>query len=149
MELIAVLEGARDQILDEATDAVARSHLGHYQATGQAETRHRLEGLFDIVVGCLDNRRLDQVTRYADQIAEERFAAGFGISEVQTAFNVLEEAMWHHIVSGVPTSELAESLGLLTTVLGVGKDNLARTYVSLASHEHVSSLDLRALFQGT
>jgi hypothetical protein len=38
---------------------------------------------------------------------------------------------------------------LLTTVLGVGKDALARTYVSLASHEHVSSLDLRALFEGT
>jgi hypothetical protein len=57
--------------------------------------------------------------------------------------------MWHRIVSGVPNSELAESLGLLTTVLGVGKDSLARSYVSLASHEHVSSLDLRALFQGT
>jgi len=49
----------------------------------------------------------------------------------------------------VAGDELAESLGLLTTVLGVGKDALARTYVSLASHEHVPSLDLRALFEGT
>ena len=39
--------------------------------------------------------------------------------------------MWHHVVAGVPTDELAESFGLFTTVLGVGKDALARTYVSL------------------
>ena len=71
------------------------------------------------------------------------------IGEVQTAFNVLEESMWRHVVAEVPTDELVESLGLLSTVLGVGKDVLARTYVSLASHEHVTSLDLRALFEGT
>jgi hypothetical protein len=42
---------------------------------------------------------------------------------------------------------LAEAAGLLTTVLGAGKDALARTYVSLASEQHVPSLDLGALFQ--
>jgi hypothetical protein len=149
MELIAVLSEARSEVLDEAAGAVERSHLGHYWAAGDAELRCRLETLFDIVLYCLSSRRLDRVIKYAEQIAHDRFNAGFGIGEVQTAFNVLEEAMWHHVVAGVPTAELAESLGLLTTVLGVGKDALARTYVSLASHEHVSSLDLRALFQGT
>ncbi len=118
-------------------------------SSGVEEVRRRLEALFDIVHDCLRSRRLDRVVRYSEQIAHERFNAGFGIGEVQTAFNVLEESMWHHVVAGVPTAELAESLGLLTTVLGVGKDALARTYVSLASHEHVSSLDLRALFEGT
>jgi hypothetical protein len=149
MELIAVLEKARDEILEGAAEALERSHLGHYQASGPDELRHRLAALFDIVVECLRTRRLDLVVKYAEQIAEARFSSGFGIGEVQTAFNVLEESMWHHIVAGVTNEELAESLGLLTTVLGVGKDALARTYVSLASHEHVSSLDLRALFEGT
>jgi hypothetical protein len=149
MELIAVLSEAKSEALDEAAGAVERSHLGHYGAAGVAELRCRLETLFDIVLYCLSSRRLDRVIKYAEQIAHDRFNAGFGIGEVQTAFNVFEESMWHHVVAGVPTAELAESLGLLTTVLGVGKDALARTYVSLASHEHVSSLDLRALFQGT
>jgi len=149
MEFTAVLSDARTEIIDEAAKAVDRSHLGHYESVGPAELRHRLEALFDIVFECLSSRRLDLILRYAEELAHDRFRAGFGISEVQTAFNVLEESMWHHIVVGVPNDELAESLGLLTTVLGVGKDALARTYVSLASHEHVSSLDLRALFQGT
>lgn len=149
MELIAVLSDAKTEIIDEAAKAVDRSHLGHYESIGPAELRRRLEALFDVVFDSLDSRRLDMIIRYAEHLAHDRFSAGFGIGEVQTAFNVLEESMWHHIVVGVPNAEMAESLGLLTTVLGVGKDALARTYVSLASHEHVSSLDLRALFQGT
>jgi len=149
MELIAVLNDARAEILDEAAEAVLRSHLGHYKASGPEELRSRLEALFDIVVDCLRSRNLDQVSRYGERVGRDRFTSGFGIGEVQTAFNVLEESMWHHVVAGVPTDELVESLGLLSTVLGVGKDELARTYVSLASHEHVPSLDLRALFEGT
>ncbi len=76
-------------------------------------------------------------------------APGFGISEVQTAFNVVEEAMCRHVVAGVPPDELAEAVGLLGTILGFGKDALARTYVSLASHRRVPSLDLSAMFAGT
>jgi hypothetical protein len=68
---------------------------------------------------------------------------------VQTAFNVLEEAMWRKIVAVTPPEHLAEAIGLLTTVLGAGKDALARTYVALATNQHVASLDLGALFQGT
>ena len=149
MEFTAVLSDTRTEIVDDAAKAVGRSHLGHYESVGPAELRRRLEALFDIVLECLRSRRLDLIITYAAQVAHDRFGAGFGIGEVQTAFNVLEESMWHHVVVAVSNDELAESLGLLTTVLGVGKDALARTYVSLASHEHVSSLDLRALFEGT
>ena len=45
--------------------------------------------------------------------------------------------------------DLAEATGLMNTVLGFGKDVLARTYVSLASRRHVRSLDLTAMFAGT
>jgi hypothetical protein len=149
MDLTAVVIDNRTEIIDESAKAVDRSRLEHYGSVGPDELLHRLEVLFDVIVECLLKRRLDLIVRYAEQLADERFGAGFGIGEVQTAFNVLEESMWHHVVVGVPNDELAEALGLLTTVLGVGKDALARSYVSLASHEHVASLDMRALFQGT
>ncbi|MGD0440409.1 MAG: hypothetical protein ABSB52_07245 [Acidimicrobiales bacterium] len=149
MQLTAVLSDARTEILDEAAQAVLRSHLGHYKTSGEEELRTRLDTLFDIVLECLRSRNLDQVVRYAERIGRDRFTSGYGIGEVQTAFNVLEESMWRHVVAKVPGNELVESLGLLSTVLGVGKDELARTYVSLASREHVPSLDLRALFEGT
>jgi hypothetical protein len=85
---------------------------------------------------------------YAEKVAEQRFDQGFDISEVQMAFNALEEAMWRRVVDGTTPDELAEAVGLLSTVLGFGKDALARKYVSLASERHVPSLDLTALFAG-
>ena len=84
-----------------------------------------------------------------DSAGQERFAAGFDVSEVQHAFNVLESAMWRQVVPAEAPEDLAESVGLLSTVFGIAKDALARRYVTLASKHHVSSLDLSALFAGT
>jgi hypothetical protein len=86
---------------------------------------------------------------YAEQVAEERFNAGYDLSEVQTAFNTLEEATWSRVFAELEPAEFAQALGLVSTVLGAAKDALARTYVSLATNAHAPSLDLHALFEGT
>ena len=149
MDFVIVLSDAKTQVLDEAAERLARSHLGHYDATSPEEQRRRLEALFDVVVESLRRRMLGPVIEYAEPIANDRFDGGFGIGEVQTAFNVMEESIWRQVTVTVSAPELAEALGLLSTVLGAGKDALARTWVSLASEQHVPSLDLRALFRGT
>jgi hypothetical protein len=87
-------------------------------------------------------RTLDPSTEYADKVAEKRFNAGFDIAEVQTAFNVLEEAIWRVVITQLPTEELLNWAGLIATVLGAGKDTLARRWVALATSQHVASLDL-------
>ena len=94
------------------------------------------------------DRDLSGIETYSESIANERFTAGFDITEVQTAFNALEREMWRRLAAESPPDELEEAIGLLSTVLGVAKDVLARTYVSLATKRHVRSLDLTALFRG-
>ncbi|MCU0265677.1 MAG: hypothetical protein MUC45_06070 [Actinomycetia bacterium] len=149
MDLAEVLLEAETQVLDEAYEALQRSHPTHYEAAGERFTRERLADLFHLVVAAIRDRDLAAVGTYSEQVADQRFNAGFDILEVQTAFNALEEAMWRRVVAEVPAADLAEATGLLTTVLGFGKDALARSYVSLASRRHVPSLDLTALFRGT
>jgi hypothetical protein len=149
MDVSETLQGGAAEIIDQATTALDRAHLHHYEQAGAAEDRRRLQGLFDAVVGAIKDRDLGPIAHYVEVMARDRFSAGFGISEVQTAFNVLEEAMWRRIVAATAPDQLADAIGLLTTVLGAGKDALARTYVALATNQHVASLDLRALFEGT
>ena len=149
MDVAVLLENARPQVLDEAYAALESSHIAHYEAAGEPLTRQRLGDLHDLVVSSIRDRDLSPVVTYAETVAAERFHSGFDISEVQTAFNCLEESMWRRLVADEPQAELAEAIGLLSTVLGAGKDALARTYVSLAGHRHVTSLDLSALFHGT
>jgi hypothetical protein len=45
-------------------------------------------------------------------------------------------------------ASLPECLGLISTVLGTGKESLALAYVSLASKQKVKSLNLTQLFKG-
>ena len=149
MDLDVMLADAKLQVIDEALAGLERSHVAHYEAAGERLTRQRLADLFDLVVVAIHDRDLSPVGAYAEQVATARFEAGFDVSDVQTAFNALEESMWRQVVAAQPPADLAEAIGLLSTVLGFGKDALARTYVSLACQRHVPTLDLSALFRGT
>ena len=143
-----LLERERAAIVAAAGAALARAHARHYDSAGPVETTRRLDALYDRLLEALASHDLGAVTRHAEDVAAERFDAGYDLSEVQTAFNVLEEAIWARALAVVEPARLAETLGLVTTVLGAGKDALAQRYVSLAAGAHAPSLDLRALFAG-
>ena len=149
MDVVALLEQLKPDVIDDAWAAVQRSHAVHYEDAGEQVTRQRLADLYELVVSAIRDRDLTPVNAYAEAVAEERFNAGFGISEVQIAFNALEEATWRRLLTAEPSTDVVEPIGLLSTVLGAGKDELARAYVSLASRSHVPSLDLSAMFRGT
>jgi hypothetical protein len=138
----------RAAIVTAAETALVRAHARHYESAGETEVHRRLEALFDHLLLALRERDLGPLLAFAQAVAEERFNAGYDLSEVQTAFSALEEATWARILAELDPSQLAESLGLVSTILGSGKDALACRYVSLATNTHVPSLDLRALFAG-
>ena len=128
--MVGVLGTARDECLEQAVDALGRAHLKHYEVSGPELARRRLNDLFDLVVECLAKKALGPIWQYAQRVAEERFDAGFDNAEVQSAFNVLEEAIWHVVLARLPADDLLEAAGLVGTIIGAGKDTLARTWVS-------------------
>lgn len=148
MEISAFLETQKDDIIRAACTAMDRSHLQHYERDGVDKTRQRVATLYTLAKRCVKDRNLSPMIAHAEQIATERFNAGFDLWEVQTAFNVLEETIWVRIFQNFPPSDLAQTLGLVSTVLGAGKDTLARKYVSLASKTRAPSLNLQSLFAG-
>jgi hypothetical protein len=142
-----VLDRERGSTITAAFAAIRHSRT-HYESAPPDETRRRLEALYDEVSRAVSRRDLARIKQYARDLGAERFRSGYDLSEVQGAFNALEEAMWSTLCAHLQPDELAFSLGLVSTVLGAAKDALAREYVSLASRTHVGSLDLRALFSG-
>lgn len=149
MNVYELLTVDRESIIQDASNTLGRSHLAHYEADGGEHLRARFEALFDLVHDSMHTRNATAMVRYAEKIAEERFTAGFDLREVQTAFNVLEEAMFKRLLDRLGPQEMATAIGLVGTVLGLGKDALARRYVSLAAHMKAPSIDYRALFAGT
>jgi hypothetical protein len=60
------------------------------------------------------------------------------------------EVIWRRITARMEPQQYPEALGLVSTVLGAGKQALAIEYVALVSRNRdVRSLDLTALFKGT
>jgi hypothetical protein len=147
--LPAFLKNRRRAILGAAGAALTRQHMPHYSGDGDEAALRRLSALFEQLLGALDARDLGPIVAYAERVAEERFWAGYDLSEVQVAFNALEEATWSCVLAELDASQFAEAIGLISTAIGAGKDALARRYVSLATETHVPSLDVRALFRGS
>jgi len=147
-DVAVFLTDEREVILSAAEVALARAHAQHYEMAGTDEVQRRLGSLLDQLVVGVARRDLTPIVEYGQQLAEERFAAGYDLTEVQTALNALEEAAWIRVIDRLNAGDYAEALGLISTVLGAGKDALARRYVSLAANTHAPSLDLRALFSG-
>lgn len=149
MELIRMLDEKEVAVLADGVAAMKRAHLRHYEEAGAEAIHSRLRALYEAMRECVRTRRLAPIETHAEAVARDRHRMGFGIGEVQTAFNVLEEAVWHRIVADVEPDRLAESLALVATALGAGKDRLAQTWVTLATRTQSPALDVGALFRGT
>ncbi len=149
MSLEKILHEGKQEMLNEAVESVKRARLQHYEKAGPELIRQRLDVLLSLVIDAVLQRNLAPIIAHANAVATERFEAGVDLSEVQTAFNVLEEAIWMRILKKLPAAKQAEALGLVGTVLGSAKDALARKYVSMATQTHTPSLNLQALFLGS
>ncbi len=148
MTLLSLLEDHAAEIVEDATASAQRVHLQHYADSGVEKTRERLQRLFDLTLESLRVSSPAPVRLHAEKIAEERFRTGFGLGEVQTAFNLLEEALWKCVMRDLPPVQLGAALADISTVLGTGKDALARTYVDLATRTGSPTLHLENLHKG-
>jgi hypothetical protein len=148
MKLHDILVNNQTDIINEAFYFLERSHLKHYDSSRADENWQRLAKLFDLTLNGVKTKSLVEIVNYSERVAKERYESGFDLHEVHTAYNVLEESLWKIIVKEIAPSELPESLGLISTVLGTGKESLALAYVSLASKQKVKSLNLTQLFKG-
>ncbi len=148
MDLEELLRDREEAIVDRALQSMEGARLAHYTELGAGETRHMVTALYETTRRTITTRQAGPMMAHADRVAGERHAAGFDLLEVQTAFNALEESIWREALEALPPDRQAEALGLISTALGIGKDALARGYLTRATKTRTPSLDLRELFQG-
>jgi hypothetical protein len=135
-------------IILAATKSVARAHLSGYDAAGADTTHLRIQTIFDRLVHCIERNNASPLIRYVQDLARDRFFGGVELHEVQTAINMLEEAIWKDMMEEMPPRDFAKAVAQVSAILGMGKDALACSYVWLASRNQAPALDLDARSKG-
>jgi len=130
-----VLASAEDRVIDEAVAALAQRDRARHQSAGPDGRRRDVRQLFRLVLRCVRAGRAGPVVKPCEQIAAHCYAAGIDLSEGQGAFNVLAEVLWRHLAGTLAGDQLVEALGLLSAIVGAGKDAMARTYMALATRD--------------
>ena len=131
MNLIELLETRAAEIIGGATEAMQRTSMKHYDAETPEQIRKKLTMLYHLTERGVNEKNAFPMVSYIEKMAEERFAAGFDLQEVQTAINVLEEYMWRQITEDLPSGAQADALRIIGSILGGAKDALARKYVNM------------------
>jgi uncharacterized protein Smg (DUF494 family) len=131
MNLIELLEGRAEIIINGASEAMQRTSMKHYDAESPEKLRKKLTMLYHLTERGVNEKNVFPMVSYVEKMAEERFAAGFDLQEVQTAINVLEDYMWRQITEDLPAGAQADALRIISSILGGAKDALARKYVDL------------------
>jgi hypothetical protein len=143
-EAVNVIELIREnhgEIIDGAAKAIKRAHLPHYELATPDQVRQRLTTLCDLTLECLQANNTGPILEYVAKIAGERFFTGYTLRELQTAFNLLEESIWDQIFSKMQVDEATSAVTTVDAPLRVGKEEVARTYISLLSKRKVSTFD--------
>jgi hypothetical protein len=131
MNLIELLETKAVEIINGAAAAMQRTSMKHYDSETPEQLRKKLTMLYHLTERGVKEKNVFPMISYIEKMAEERFAAGFDLQEVQTAINVLEEYMWQQIIDDLPAGAQADALRIISSILGGAKDALARKYVDL------------------
>ena len=147
MSLTELLSENADDLVNGAVAELHQARLEHYEAEGLGTLHGRIRTLFDSMLQCLDSCHAEAILDWADRVGRERYGAGYDLLELQTGINALEEALWRRVLSSTGPEDLAHSLGLINAILGMAKDKLARTYVSLATRDEVPPVDFKELLQ--
>jgi len=113
-----------------------RAGLKHYSYGGPETTRNKMDSLYNQITQSVKEKNLIPIVSHIEKIAEARFQSGFELQEVQTAVNVLEEGIWKQILSDMPKEEQPKALSLVSSIIGSGKDTLARAYVTMTKEEN-------------
>ena len=132
-------------IADELFTGLHTAQTPHYQGAAEGLLRRRCRALVEAFVDSCDGEP-EAFLAHVRKVTRERIAEGYYLVEIQRALSALEAAAWRVVVNRSNINGLVKHLGIVTSVIGSAKDELARAYLDDAASVRER---LRLLSQGT
>jgi len=134
MNLIKIIEENKEEIIKDCLKKLDRMGLEHYQK------KDVLDDFYKALEESIKIESSINVVSFTEKLAEERYYAGYKLSEVQTTFNCIEKVIWKKIYHELHGDDFAKAISLISTIMGAAKDILARKYFSLVKKTRIPSL---------
>ncbi len=131
MTLLDLLYNKTDRILLDATNSLVRAQLPHYRKFKESDIHAKFKKLLQDITTCVENNSCNDLVPYVDKLSDERFQMGFEPTEVQTAINILEEAVWKNIAELVDMDKQVSAMKLITCIISKAKQEMIGEYAML------------------
>lgn len=147
-----ILNQSREEIIAAEIRGLRDLHAPHYHDIDLNKLQLRAIHLVESFLSSLSLGPASFV-QYLQSVAEERFAEGFFLEEIQAALNILGEKMWQIVTQRAPLQKRVEYLGQVSATIGAAKDQLARVFTGKLERAESRATALQSrldeLFTGT
>ncbi|MFH2052952.1 MAG: hypothetical protein ABIK96_10850 [bacterium] len=127
-DIRAALASRRDEISSAVFSRLHDSTAVHYRQADQDLLHGRADRLVEAFLEALPGKPGIFID-YIGEIARERIGEGFALREIQLALSILEDQAWKLVAAVVPAGDQVAALGMVTTIIGAAKDQLANVYL--------------------
>lgn len=129
MPVVQVLQENYYELIEDTIQHLFRADLDHYCDCPREENNKRATDFLDLMIGSLEQKDLRALLEYVEKLSADRFNDGYGLTEVQRAFNGLKKEIWKRVVENLEPEYHAKALGLINTTIDEAKDLIANRYV--------------------
>lgn len=128
MTLLELCYYKRDLILENSVSTLEKGQMKNYKKLYTESNRFKMLNLYQMLVNSIETNSSDGMKEYIGKLSALRFEPGYGLHEVQTAMNILEECMWENINKFVDEDLQISGIKQVTRLLGKAKEQLTDEY---------------------
>lgn len=135
--LYRVFQENEGDLVRDVIHQLRHSTSPHYMGLENDVLQQRVETLVAYFLQSL-HEPPHQFVKYVSEMASERIAEGFSVSECLMSLRILEEESWLLISQFIPQQGLVKALSRVTGTIGTAKDEIANIFVeSLKDNEQI------------
>ncbi len=142
-KLEKILEDNRRVIIIKITRELKNSGSEHFGKMDSKEIKERVQKLYQSLMDAVIEKNFMVFIDYVEDLTLKRIEEGFGLKEIQLSLTSLEKNVWKIIVDESSINDVIKYLGIITNIIGEGKDHIARIFLEQKKKMENLILDLK------
>ena len=129
-QLIRTIEEHREELVVRVCNRLQKFSSSHYETICFEQHQEREEHFLLVILQHLHDEDSDIMTRYLQELVEQRTSEGYNLQEVEEAFDIVEDGLWQVLSKYWPLEKsLIEGLAILRKLFQEIKNSLGQLFL--------------------
>ena len=128
--LIKAIKEHKNELILRVCNRLQKFPHSHYETICYEKHQEREELFLNVILQKLQENNSKPLTQYIEHLVEQRSNEGYSLSEIEEAFDIVEDTLWEVLVKYCPLQQsLIEVLSLVRKLFHEIKNSVAQVFL--------------------